>query len=278
MQVGTSGVSSAGGTSSPSESELASGGSKSPTSRKFKAKAAGGRKSKRKSLNRIGRRFQLAGELTRRVEWLRGCSVPRIAWVAREVADAGWTADEVLAWLEIRGTAERVRRGSGLLAVLLSSATTVLDTPAKRAGVVEQSHRAEEARRRHRIAQVRAERERKDGAWESPADTALKHEIEAAFAHVNQVARNSLHPQVANDLHQPAQVGADPFEISDAERTEMRAQARAQLQLGSIDLIEDTIHALGAAAAQHIFGEDLVRRAEQLATFARSSLTTYKTQ
>ncbi|MFJ3505719.1 transcriptional regulator [Streptomyces sp. NPDC090135] len=278
MQVGTSAVSSAGGTYFPPESKLASGASKSSTLKKIKAKAAGGRKPKRKSLNRIGRRFQLAGELTRRVEWLRGCSVPRIAWVAREVADAGWSADEVLGWLEMRGTAERVRRGSGLLAVLLASATAVLDTPAKRTAAVEQWHGAQEARRRHRIEQVRAERERQDGAWESPADAALKHEIETAFAHVNQTARNNLHPPVADDLDQPAQASVDPFEISDAERTQMCDQARAQLQLGSTDLIEDTIHALGAAAAQHLLGEDLVRRAQQLASFARSTLTTYKTR
>ncbi|WP_435191320.1 transcriptional regulator [Streptomyces sp. bgisy126] len=278
MQVGTSAVSSAGGTYFPPKSKLVSGASKSSTPKKIKAKAAGGRKPKRKSLNRIGRRFQLAGELIHRVEWLRGCSVPRIAWVAREVADAGWSADEVLGWLEMRGTAERVRRGSGLLAVLLASATTVLDTPAKRTAAVEQWHGAQEARRRHRIEQVRAERERQDGAWESPADAALKHEIDTAFAHVNQTARNNFHPPVADDLDQPAQASVDPFEISDAERTQMRDQARAQLQLGLTDLIEDTIHALGAAAAQHLFGEDLVRRAEQLAGFARSTLTTYKTR
>ncbi|WP_411575178.1 transcriptional regulator [Streptomyces fradiae] len=278
MQVRTSASSTAGTTYLPPENKLASGASKSPTPKKGKAKAAGGRKPKRKSLNKIGRRFQLAGELTHRVEWLRGCSVPRIAWVARSVADAGWTVTEVLAWLHMRGQAERVRRGSGLLAVLLNGAEMVLDSPAKRTTAVDQWHAAQEARRRHRIEQVRAERERQDGAWESPADAALKQEIETAFAHANQAARSNRHPQVADDLDQPAQVSADPFEISDAERTELRAQARAQLRDGSTDLIEDTIHALGAAAAQYLFGDDLVRRAEQLASFARSSLTTYKTQ
>ncbi|MGA4846674.1 transcriptional regulator [Streptomyces sp. G5(2025)] len=273
MQVGTSALSTAGTTSFPPESKLASGEAKSPIPKKSKVKAGGRRK-----LNVVGRRFQLARELTQGLGWLRGCSVPRIAWVARGVADAGWTVTEVLAWLHMRGQAERVRRGSGLLAVLLNGAETVLDSPAKRTAAVEQWHAAQEARRRHRIEQVRAERERQDGAWESPADAALKREVETAFAHVNQAARSNRHPQVADDLDQPAQAGADPFEISDAERTEMRAQARAQLRDGSTDLIEDTIHALGAAAAQYLFGDDLVRRAEQLAGFARSSLTTYKTQ
>ncbi|MGV9883309.1 transcriptional regulator [Streptomyces sp. NPDC003006] len=272
MQVGTSASFTAGDTSFPPE-KLASGEAKSPTPKKSEAKAGGRRK-----LNVVGRRFQLARELTQELDWLRGCSVPRIAWVARSVADAGWTVTEVLAWLHMRGQAERVRRGSGLLAVLLNGAETVLDSPAKRTTAVEQWHAAQEARRRHRIEQVRAERERQDGAWESPADATLKREVETAFAHVNQAARSNRHLQVADDLDQPAQAGADPFEISDAERTEMRDQARAQFRDGSTDLIEDTIHALGATAGQYLFGDDLVRRAEQLASFARSSLTTYKTQ
>lgn len=276
MQVGTSALSTAGATSLPPESKLASGVSKSSTAQKAKARPRSSASRPRK-LNKIGRRFQLARELTERVDWLRACSLPRIAWVVRGVADAGWTVNEVLAWLHMRGQTKRVRRGSGLLAVLLNGAETVLDTPAKRTAAVEQWHDAQEVRRRHRIEQVRAERERQDGAWETPFDAALKREIDTAFAHVSHVARNNLHPPVATDVDQPAQVGADPFEISDEERTEMRDQARAQLRLGTPDLIEDTIHALGTAAAQHLFGEDLVRRAEQLASFARSSLTTYKT-
>ncbi|MFE1383462.1 transcriptional regulator [Streptomyces sp. NPDC058740] len=277
MQVGTSTGASGAGTTFPPESKLASGASKSSTPKKAKARTRSGAGGRRQ-LNTVGRRFQLARELTERVDWLRACSVPRIAWVARGVADAGWTVNEVLAWLHVRGQAERVRRGSGLLAVLLNGAETVLDTPAKRTGAVEQWHGAQEARRRHRIEQVRAERERQDGAWESPADAALRREIETAFAHVNQTARNTLQPPVADGFDQPAQAGADPFEISEEERTVMRDQAHAQLRLGSIDLIEDTIHALGTTAARHLFGEDLVRRAEQLAGLARSSLTTYKTR
>ncbi|MFI8966946.1 transcriptional regulator [Streptomyces sp. NPDC053493] len=277
MQVGTSTGSSAAGTSLPPESKLASGVSTSSTAKKAKARTRSSA-GERRQLNKVGRRFQLARELTERVDWLRGCSTPRIAWVVRGVADAGWTVNEVLAWLHLRGEAERVRRGSGLLAVLLNRAESVLDTPAKRTAAVEQWHGALEARRRHRIEQVRAERERQDGAWESPADAALKREIETAFAHVNNAARNNLQQSVLNGPAQPAQAGADPFEISDEERTEMRGQARAQLQLGTTDLIDDTIHALGTAAARHLFGEDLVRRAQQLAGFARSSLTTYQTQ
>jgi DNA-binding transcriptional ArsR family regulator len=273
MGVGTSASSTAGTTYLPPENKLASGASKSPTPKKTKAKTAGGRR----KLNAVGRRFRLAGELTRRVEWLRGCSVPRIAWVVREVADAGWTSDDVLAWLEMRGTAERVRRGSGLLAVLLKNAENVLDTPAKRAAAVEQWHGAEEARRRHRIEQVRAERERHEGGWQAPADAALKKQIEAVFGQVNDHARASAArvPESADDVVVSA---SSPLQISDQERDEIRAQARAQLALGITDLITDAIAALGQEQAELLYGEDLVRRARQLDGFARSSLTTYKTR
>ncbi|MER7112733.1 helix-turn-helix domain-containing protein [Streptomyces sp. NPDC000229] len=271
MQVGSSSVSTAGATSFPPESKLTSGDAKSPTPKKSKAKV-GGRK-----LNRVGRRFQLARELTEQVEWLRSCSVPRIAWVTRGVADAGWTVSEVLAWLHVRGEAAQVRRGSGLLAVLLAGAETVLDTPAKRAAAVEQWHASQEARRRHRIEEVRAERERHDGSWDSPAGAALKRELEVAFTRINDAARN-LHPAVAYGSDEHAQANAEPFEISERERASMREEARAQLRLGSTDLIEDMVYALGRTEAELLFGEDLVRRAQQLDGFARSSLTTYKTQ
>ncbi|MEU0271858.1 transcriptional regulator [Streptomyces sp. NPDC006307] len=274
MQVGTSTSSSAAGTSIPPESKLASGASEFSTPKKSKATAGVGG---RRKLNKIGRRFQLARELTEQVEWLRGCSVPRIAWVARGVADAGWTVSEVQAWLHVRGEATRVRRGSGLLAVLLAGAVTVLDTPAKRAAAVEQWHASQEARRRHRIEAVRAERERHDGAWDSPADVALKRELEVAFARINDAARN-LHPTVAYGSDDHAKAGTEPFEISERERVSMREEAHAQLRLGSTDLIEDMVYALGCTEAERLFGEDLVRRAQQLDGFSRSSLTTYQTQ
>ncbi|KAF3470072.1 hypothetical protein [Streptomyces sp. Tu 3180] len=108
-------------------------------------------------LNVVGRRFQLARELTQELDWLRGCSVPRIAWVARHIADAGWTMTDVRAWLHFRrGDVTRVRRGSGLLAALLADAETLLDTLEKRVTAVEDWHAAQKATRRHRIQQVRA--------------------------------------------------------------------------------------------------------------------------
>ncbi|MGA4867253.1 transcriptional regulator [Streptomyces lavendulocolor] len=272
MQVGTSTVSSAGVTSHPPESKLASGGATSPTPKK-KAKASG-----RRTLDAAGRRFQLARELTQELDWLRGCSVPRIAWVARGVADAGWTTTDVRGWLHLRGEAARVRRGSGLLAVLLAGAETVLDTPKKRADAVEEWQAAQEARRRHRIEQVRADREKDDGAWASPADAHVRREIETAFAHVNHAAHSHVEVPPVQSIDPPARPGADPVEISEAELTAMRDHALAQLRSGVTDLIDDVSHALGPVQAERLFGEDLVHRAEQLNSFARSSLTTYKTR
>ncbi|MFH8500689.1 transcriptional regulator [Streptomyces coeruleorubidus] len=261
MQVGTSSVSTAGTTSLPPESKLASGGSKSSTPKKSKA---GGRR----KLNAVGRRFQLARELTQELDWLRGCSVPRIAWVARHVADAGWTVTDVKGWLHFRGEAARVRRGSGLLAVLLAGAEKILDTPEKRADAVEQWRGAQEAARRHRIQQVRARTVRHDGDWEAPASRAVQREVEAAFAQVSEVASGGRRQDDADDDQ------ATPLELSEQERDGLRPTAWGQLMRGETDLIIGTLNVMGPEAAERIYGADLVRRARQLASAARSSLMT----
>ncbi|AJC62046.1 helix-turn-helix domain-containing protein [Streptomyces sp. 769] len=168
----------------PPENKLASGQSNSPTPPK-----AG-----RRTLNMVGRRYQLASELIQKLDWLKGCSVPRIAWVARHIADAGWTASDVHGWLHFRrGQVTRVRRGSGLLATLLRGAETTLDTPAKRAEAVAEWHSAQEATRRYRIERVRAQRERSEGDWQAPDSSALHREVDAAFAQVREVARGGRH-------------------------------------------------------------------------------------
>ncbi|MER7235237.1 transcriptional regulator [Streptomyces olivaceus] len=262
MQVSTSGLSTAGTTSLPPESKLASGVSKSPTPKKSKAKAGGRRK-----LNAVGRRFQLARELTQELDWLRGCSVPRIAWVARNVADAGWTVTDVKGWLHLRGEAARVRRGSGLLAVLLAGAETVLDTPQKRADAVEQWRGAQEAARRHRIQQVRARSERYEGDWDAPASRAVRREVEAAFAQVREAATGGR----CQDLGEVADDQALAPEPSEQELAELRATAAGELMRGETTLIRS----LDPEMALRIFGERLVRRADQIEDGSRSSLMTY---
>ncbi|MGW4951550.1 transcriptional regulator [Streptomyces parvulus] len=265
MQVGTSASSTAGTTSFPPESKLASGASKSPTPKKSKAKAGSRRK-----LNAVGRRFQLAKELTQELDWLRGCSVPRIAWVARGVADAGWTVTDVKGWLHQRGEAARVRRGSGLLAVLLAGAETVLDTPAKRADAVAQWRGAQEAARRHHIQRVRARMDRYEGDWDAPTSRAVRREVEEAFAQVKEVAnggRRQGRNEVTDD--QPAE-----REPSEQELAELRAVAWGELMHGEATLISSTVAALGPVGGQRVYGKELVRRALQLEAGFRSSLMT----
>ncbi|MFH8978036.1 winged helix-turn-helix domain-containing protein [Streptomyces sp. NPDC017890] len=261
MQAGTSISSSAGGTCSPPESKLASGAGKS-TPKKPRAEADGRRK-----LNTVGRRFQLARELTRELDWLRGCSVPRIAWVARNVADAGWTVTDVKGWLHLRGEAARVRRGSGLLAVLLAGAETVLDTPAKRADAVERWRDAQEAARRHRIEQARARTERYEGDWDAPTSRAVQRKVKAAFADIRKAAgggRRQDQDHVAGDQ-------AAGLEPDEQELAELRATAAGELMRGETALITS----LDPKTALRVYGERLVHRARQLESGFRSSLMTY---
>lgn len=126
MQGGTSAISSAGTTTYPPESKLASGTSDCPTPKIPKQT--------RRSLNRVGRRYQLGRELVAQVPWLGDAATARIAWVAREVADAGWSADEVRAYLDTfaLGPADGMRRPTGVLARRLKGAVRLLATPKAR--------------------------------------------------------------------------------------------------------------------------------------------------
>ncbi|MFJ7990296.1 HTH domain-containing protein [Streptomyces sp. NPDC096351] len=168
MQVGTSAVSTAGSPTLPSEKELASGKKPSPTPKQ--------QKPKRRGLNRVGRRYQLALELITAVPWLANAAVPRIAWVARHVADAGWTVTEVRAFLAL-AEAPSARRPSALLAHRLKGAVDLWATPRQRTAAVEAWHHAEETARRARIAAVRQQRE-------TPGDVQLpqSHAVRKALA------------------------------------------------------------------------------------------------
>lgn len=270
MQVGTSALSSAAGTYPPPESKLASGQNERSSRRKSKSKAGGHKTVGRRKLNQIGRRYQLARELTQQVEWLRGCSVSRIAWVARELADAGWTVTEVLAWLHLRGTAEKVYRGSGLLAVLLAGAEAVLDTPAKRADAIAKWRGAQEAQRRHHIERVRAQRERYEGDWQNPGSRAVRREVEGAVAQLKSLSRPPLQ-HLVEDSSGP---GAASYEVGEEEFADIRAAALAELEVGVISLITDTIHGCGYDEALRVYGDALMDRARRIDQIRRSSLTT----
>ncbi|MFJ5657288.1 transcriptional regulator [Streptomyces microflavus] len=274
MQGGTSAGSSAGGTYSPPENKLANGEAKSPTPKKSTKRAGGRRKP-----TKVGRRFQLARELIQELDWLRGCSVPRISWVARDVADAGWTVTDVLAWLHLRGEVTKVRRGSGLLAVLLANAENVLDTPAKRSAAIEQWRGAQEAARRHRVEQVRARTERYDGDWTGPTSYRVQQEVAAAFAKVREVV-NGGRPVLTD--HQDVVSAAEPLPaglgvqgLQDDEIVQTRNDARQRLMMGDTSPITLAVHTLGREEAEQLYGPALVRRGLQLAYGARSTLMTY---
>ncbi|MFD3847983.1 winged helix-turn-helix domain-containing protein [Streptomyces microflavus] len=274
MQVGTSAVSSAGSTYSPPEEKLANGEAKSPTPKKSTKRAGGRRKQ-----NKVGRRFQLARELIQELDWLRGCSVPRISWVARDVADAGWTVTDVRAWLHLRGEVTKVRRGSGLLAVLLANAENVLDTPAKRSAALEQWRGAQEAARRHRIEQVRARTERYDGDWTGPTSYRVQQEVAAAFAKVREVVNGGRaaltdHPDVVSGA-EPLPAGLGVQGLADDEIVQTRNDARQRLMMGDTSPITLAVDTLGREEAEQLYGPALVRRGLQLANGARSTLMTY---
>jgi hypothetical protein len=145
MQGGTSASSSAANTYSPPETDIASGSHQSPTRKKPTSSPQ-----KPKTLNKIGRRYQLARQLITLVPWLGRASAPRIAWIVRHVADAGWTALEVQAAAEqFPVAAHEARRPSGLLAHRLASCHLLYTTPGRRKILVEnwqESRGAEQAR------------------------------------------------------------------------------------------------------------------------------------
>lgn len=156
MEGGTTGGSSAGGTYSPPESKLASGSQESPTEKSSNSQDRG-RKKNRRTLNRVGRRYQLAAELIAQVPWLHNANRDRIAWIVRHVADAGWTALEVQAVAEQDAVTDRgVFRPSGYLAHRISGAHNLYNTPQRRRTAVEawqDSRRAEQDRHREQDAQ-----------------------------------------------------------------------------------------------------------------------------
>ncbi|MER5465554.1 helix-turn-helix domain-containing protein [Streptomyces sp. NPDC002668] len=240
MEGGSASSSPAGTTSFPPESKLASGKPSCPTPKKSNG---GGRQ-----LTSVGRRFQLAAELIRRVPWMHRASVPRIAWIVREVADAGWTAEEVIAWLDCGDAPGQVHRPSGFLAQRLKSAVALWPHAEGRARAVEaarDSRRAEKARH--------AEWE---GVWRAPRSESVRRLVAEAFAPKWQ----------QHDQHEalPALDGLEG--LSEQEMAAMRAEAQGRFMSGDTSLIKVAVDSMGRASAERIYGADLVQRALKLAS------------
>ncbi|WP_370424207.1 winged helix-turn-helix domain-containing protein (plasmid) [Streptomyces sp. QH1-20] len=221
----------------PPESKLADGHEATTSLRQTSRGAA--------RLNKIGRRHQLAGELIREVDWLGRCQAPRIAWMVRHVADAGWTAAEVRAWLHLRGGVNDVRRPSGLLAVLLDGAERVLDTRAKRTAAVEQWRDSRTAAR-HRHRQWGA-------ASSGPRSFAVRRQVAAALTW-----------SPSRPMSQPV-VESAGISLSAADREVLRETARGEFMRGETTLVRSAVDTLGREAAEELYGSALVRRALRLA-------------
>jgi hypothetical protein len=243
MQGGTSTGSSTAGTHSPSEAKLASGQSKSPTPKKSNRGP--------RTLNRIGRRYQLARQLTQTVPWLQRASVPRIAWIIRHVADAGWTA------LEVQAAAERLPipargafRPSGLLASRLSSCHLLYTTPDRRRVLVEDwqdSRRAEQDRHQEMAVPL-----------QGPRSLAARRAMDEAFATIQARLTPAVQPADSDDY---ADIQADSEGALEDLDAELIAACRADA-IADPTVITDAIHAgLPERDARRLYTNRLVDQA-----------------
>ncbi|MCX4826682.1 helix-turn-helix domain-containing protein [Streptomyces sp. NBC_01142] len=251
MVVSTSSSSTAGDLNSPSESKLASGQHKSPSPKK----------PTRRTLNATGRRYQLAAELIQQVSWLGRAAVPRIAWIVRHVADAGWSTAEVIAVVGLEAPARRVHRPSGFLANRLKGAHLLYDTPAKRAAIVD-----------HWRDSRHAEHDRHAEWWEGdcrrPASRAVAREVDAAFA---QLQRPSAPAQEDRELAVGDDGLVDLEQLTRDEVIELRAAA-----LKDPALVRATVHACGETYARRLFTSALVDQVQRLTRLGRTVVHSWR--
>ncbi|MFJ6752562.1 winged helix-turn-helix domain-containing protein [Streptomyces sp. NPDC091266] len=245
MVGSTSSSSTAGDLNSPSESKLASGQHKSPAPKK----------PTRRKLNQTGRRYQLAAELIQQVGWLHRAAVPRIAWIVRHVADAGWSTAEVIAVVGLAAPARRVHRPSGFLASRLKGAHLLYDTPAKRTAIVD-----------HWRDSRPAEHDRHAEWWQDdcrrPASRAVAREVDAAFAQLQQPAAPAV------DERELA-VGDDGLvaleQLTRDEVIELRAAA-----LKDPALVRATLTTCGETYTRRLYSSALVDQVQRLARLGRT--------
>ncbi|MGW5690304.1 transcriptional regulator [Streptomyces asiaticus] len=250
MQGGTSTSSPTALTPSPSESKLASGQDDSPTPKKPKRA--------KRALNRVGRRYQLARELIQQIGWLAGASTPRIAWIVSEIADAGWTAAEVISWLATTAEPEHgTRRPSGLLAYRLKGVTGLpgWQTPAERAAAVEamrESRRAEHARHNRGPA----------GGWDTSnwqesGSRAVQRTFTEAMANVRRVLQQQQDAPDEElftiDTEAPQTVRIEDF----SRELVLKMRATAEQDPG---LIFNSIEAIGEPDTRRLYTNRLVNQ------------------
>lgn len=251
MQGGTSASSTTGLTHSPPENNIASGEAvslpKNPNRSPQKPKGP-------KKLNKVGRRYQIAGELIAMVPWMRGASRPRIAWIVRHVADAGWTALEVqaIAEQETPLLADKVRRPSGMLAHRLGNLHRLYTTPARRKTAVD-------AWQESRI-QEKARHTGYDDLTEGPKSPAARRAMDEAFAAIQ--AR--LAP--AAETVDLAPLALE--DLSKAEVADMRAEA-----MKDPGLIFSAIELIGEPETRRLYTHRLVDQTLALEAIAARNAT-----
>ncbi|NUU20910.1 MAG: helix-turn-helix transcriptional regulator [Streptomycetaceae bacterium] len=250
MGVTTSGSSAEVPIGVPSENELA-GGASTPTSPTTGTNAA---PQPRKPLNRVGRRYQLAAQVARQLPWLGRAAVPRIAWILRHVADAGFSCEEVLAVVGLEAPARHVRRPSGFLAHRLVGAHRLYDTAAKREALVSWWRDSRQAERDRHAAW--------EASWGIPADRAVADLVAGVRA------RLAVGGKAAADAQEiPA---AEVEDLAAEEVAELRAAAWTEFLSGRTALVSGTVQGLGRAAAERVYGAELVARVTRFAALNRA--------
>ena len=190
----------------------------------------------RRAVNRVGRRYQLAAELVRQVPWLQRAAVPRIAWVIKDLADAGWTADEVLGWLDSTPAPDRIRRPSAFLAARVKAAHLVITTPSQRCELAE-------SRRDSRRASA-ARHAEWDGTWCQPASLDVQRQVAQAMA----VPLSRPGQPVTVTVHGPDDPEVLLEDLTRAEVIDLRALAQQ-----NPNLVQLAIDVQGEAYARRLY-------------------------
>ncbi|MFE2726304.1 winged helix-turn-helix domain-containing protein [Kitasatospora sp. NPDC059327] len=232
MGVGAVTSSPAAPTNNPSEDDFGNGNDQ---------QHQGERKGRRR-LNQVGRRYQLGLELVQQVTWLSGSPVPRVAWAVRHLADAGWTAHQVIAVLAQRTPATRIHRPVGFLTARLAGAELLYDTEAKRDAIVAWWRDSPQATRDRHAEWA--------GTWQAPRSTAVRSLFRHAWARAGETGR----PPLAVFDEQP----------TSEEHREARTAAWRQYLSGRPALVTSALAIAGREQAEQIYGHDLVSRVLRL--------------
>ena len=256
MQGGTSAVNTGAFSVVPPE-KLASGNQVSPTPQQSKRTPSRGKK----RLNKVGRRYQLARELVAQVPWLGRTQVPRVAWIVRHVADAGWTVDEVQAVAEDAGplTHDDTRRPAGMLAHRLKGATDLFATPEGRrtAVVAWQESRVQEHARHDGY---------EHGLHTTAGSIASRRHADQAMAHIRQTLADQRTAALAAAVDQ----AYDDIDITleDLDRADVIASRTAAAQDSRI-ILDALETGMTERDARRLYSNHLVDRAlnaQRLAT------------